>query len=271
MKQKLIPIISIAIGLLAFALSSLYLENKRGEIEEAKEKIYGKKILRVIVASHDLPGGTVITTDDLGVKTVREREATLLGKTVRESEADMLLGRETIFRLDEGEMIHWSNIKGGTEGAVALAPMIKPGLRAISLAVGGAPALSGMLRPSDRVDILGTFGFPSGEVRGEMETVTLTVLQDVTVMAVGKTLAKQRPGRRFSGGGGTVTVSVTPREAELLVFAQQVQGSLTLALRNPSDNSFEPKLPIVNFEHLQNKIEEYNLHRQRYIRHKRNL
>ena len=46
---------------------------------------------------------------------------------------------------------------------------------------------------------------------------------------------------------------------------------LTLALRNPRDVSFEKSLPPVDFDHLENKLPEFNLFRQREIRHKKNL
>ena len=141
------------------------------------------------------------------------------------------------------------------------------------MAISGASGVSGMVQPTDRIDVLGTFSFPSKRVPGEMETVTLTILQDVTVLATGQRLAKQNVYRRSGRDTSysTVTVEVTPREGELLVFAQQIKGRLALALRNPSDVSFESDLPEINFEHLESKLPELNLFRQRNIRHKRDL
>jgi pilus assembly protein CpaB len=130
-----------------------------------------------------------------------------------------------------------------------------------------------MVQPNDRVDVLGTFSFPMTNAPGELESVTLTVLQDVTVLAVGQTMADRRADRRSASSGtyGTVTVEVTAREAELLIFAQQARGRLSLSLRNPKDVSFEKDLPVIDFSHLQNRLPELNLYRQRAIRHKRDM
>jgi len=55
------------------------------------------------------------------------------------------------------------------------------------------------------------------------------------------------------------------------VFAQTVRGRLTLVLRNPADVTFITNPPAINFEHLQKKLPELNLIRQRDIRHKKNI
>jgi pilus assembly protein CpaB len=145
-------------------------------------------------------------------------------------------------------------------------------MRALSISVSGAASVSGMVQPNDRVDVLGTFSFPAEGVQGEMESVTLTVLQDVTVLAVGNQLSRRPTDRaRRSGGYSTVTLEITPREAELLVFAEQVKGRLVLSLRNASDVSFESDLPSVNFEQLQTTLPDMNRFRQQNIRHKRNI
>ena len=103
--------------------------------------------------------------------------------------------------------------------------------------------------------------------------VTLTVLQDVTILATGQQTAKNMIGQenRRSGGYSLVTLSVTPREAEMLVFAQQVKGRLTLSLRNPEDVGFERDLPRVDFDQIEVQLRELNLKRQADIRYKTNV
>jgi pilus assembly protein CpaB len=188
-------------------------------------------------------------------------------------EAIQMLGKETMYRMDAGDVLKWSFIEGGQRRA-NLAEAVKPGMRAVSLSVGGAAAVSGMVRPEDRVDILGTFNFASRTGAERTETVTLTILQDVTVLAAGQQKSNEilrNDRRRENTSYSTITVQVTPREAELLVFAEQMRGSLTLTLRNPGDVTFEQDLPEVNFQHLEDKLPELNLYRQRNIRHKKNL
>ncbi|MBM4148721.1 MAG: Flp pilus assembly protein CpaB [Lentisphaerae bacterium] len=272
MKQKIVPIVAIVVGVLAFLLTFQYLRGKHNEYEQMRRDFYkNARQIDVIVANEDIPEGTILARKDLRKKTVYEMETSVRGHVVTADDADMLIGRRTLFRVAKGEAMFWSDIEGGASAAT-LAVLVRPGLRAVSLAVGGASAVSSLVQPNDRVDILGSFFFPSKKVEGEMETVTLTVLQDVSVLATGQELASQRSSRRSRNSNySTVTVEVTPREAELLVFAQQMKGRLTLSLRNPSDVSFEKDLPEVDFSELETNLPALNLFRQKTIRHKKDL
>jgi Flp pilus assembly protein CpaB len=63
----------------------------------------------------------------------------------------------------------------------------------------------------------------------------------------------------------TVTLSVTPREAEMLVFCEQAKGRLTLTLRNESTTDYLDEVPRVDFEQIQSVVRELNLERQRAL------
>ncbi len=269
MKQKIIPIVSICIGLLAGILTHQYLKAKRNELLAMKNEILaGARKVTVMVTTRDLPSGSILRQSDL---TILECFEMAVGdRAVRHADGPMLLGKSTLLALTKGKPIFWTDIEGGRIGA-SLAPMVKRELRALSIAVSGANAVSGMVEPNDKVDVLGTFAFPSKQDEKEMESVTLTVLQDVTVLATGQDLARGSFGEsdnRRARSYSTVTLEVTPREAELLVFAQQMKGSLTLTLRNPEDVSFEKNLPEINFQQLETMLPELNMNRQRTIRHK---
>ncbi len=271
MKQKLIPVISIIVGVLAFLLTSQFIQKKRNEYQKLINDFYAKtELVQVLAAKKDLPRGTKLQRTDMTTTQTPKRnmpELCITATDVRQAYA-----RKTLRELRKGEMILWSDLEGGDPSSQGLAPAVQEKLRAISLNISGAAGVSGMVRPNDRVDVLGTFSFPSKTVPGEMETVTLTVLQDVTILATGQQMAKDvasSRSRRGNTGYSTVTVEVTPREAELLVFAQQMQGSLALSLRNPSDQSYESSLPSVNFEKLETSLPELNRFRQQYIRHKK--
>lgn len=273
MKQKLIPIISIVIGLLAFILTKMYLQGQQDRYNKEIEKMYaGAKRIEIIVAFTEIPAGTAIKQTDIRSDTVIE--SSVPPDVVSVNDADKILGKKLLFRVTKGRAISWGNIEGVDRMAdLRLAGIVKPGLRAMSLSIGGASAVSSMVQPNDRVDVLGTFSFPSKKNPNEMETVTLTVLQDVTVLATGQNTARQYSRQRAGAAMNysTVTLEVTPREAELLLFAQQMRGGLSLTLRNPSDVSFENDLPEIDFKHLETRLPELNLYRQRTIRHKTNL
>jgi len=272
MNQKFIPLVSVAVGVLAFLLTYQYLRAKEREVADIKRKIYeSARKLEVAGAARDIPEGAVIGREDLKLIEIDEWSAS--DQVVRRDEGGMILGRKTRFQIRANKPILWGDVEGGEAVSQGLAPMVKPGLRALSLSIGGAAAVSGMVEPNDHIDVLGTFSMPSAGVPGEMESVTITVLQDVTVLATGQQVARQASASRHGprdAGYSTVTLEVTPREAELLVFAQQARGRLTLVLRNPADISFEKALPSVDFKMLQTELPDLNLNRQRHIRMKSN-
>lgn len=267
MKQKLILVIAIVAGLAAFWLTGRYLRYERERI------LGGAKRIFVVVAARDLPAGTIIKNADLAKALRLERDVgdrAILPEAARE-----ITGKKLIYNISSGNTIQWSDVDVPFKGEAGLAEMINPAMRAIAVPVDAVSSLNAMIKPNDHVDVLGTFSFPSASASDAMETVTLTVLQDVTVLATGQTTADKaaRPGRPERAGRSynTVTFEVTPQEAELLVFTQTVKGKLSLALRNPADVSFITNLPTVNFEHLQKQLPNINMIRQRDIRHKKDL
>ena len=143
---------------------------------------------------------------------------------------------------------------------------IQRGMRAVSIPVSGETAVSGLVRPNDHVDILGTFTFDSKTQPGEVETVTFTVIQDVTVLATGQETARTElsgMNARKRSSYNTVTISVYPAEAELLAFAMNVKGSLALSLRHPEDVTAMPSTPPIDFQKLQDELPRLNEKRQR--------
>ena len=71
MKQATIPIISVLIGILAFWLSSQYLQRKLHELELAKQRLRdSQQMVWVVVAKHQLPVGTLLKKSDLAKKPI---------------------------------------------------------------------------------------------------------------------------------------------------------------------------------------------------------
>jgi pilus assembly protein CpaB len=269
MKEKIIPIASVAIGLVAFFLSLQFLSSREAELKAEYAKLTaGLQKVSVLASARDMVAGSKLTAADLGRMSVFKRG--LPRDYISPDDFELVLNSELVLGVDANQVLCWSDLKGGAPAATGLSASLTPGLRAISISVGGAAAVSGLVRPNDRVDVLGTFSFPSKSTPGEMETVTLTVLQDVSVLATGQTLANNYDQQsRRSSGYSMVTLAVSIREAELLTFAQHTNGRLTLALRHPTDNNAEPSMPAVNFDYLQNKLPELNKTRQETIRMKR--
>jgi len=270
MKQKFILIASVVIGLLAALITRSYLNAKDREVQ-AKINQFNRnnRKIDVMVVKRAVPSGTVLRVEDLGA--VEEIERAVRSHAVKASDSLKLIGRKTIRALEANSVVYWSDIEGGQPGSGGLADDIKQNMRAISINVSGAASVSGMVKPNDHVDVIGTFTFPSKQVDGEMELVTMTILQDVLVLATGRETSKSviTAIRSTQTSYNMVTLEVTPREAEMLVFAEQIKGRLALALRNPEDVYYEKELPRVDFNKIQSEIETLNEFRQNQLLRKR--
>jgi len=271
-RQILVLVVSFIVGLAAFFFTHAYLGNKYREIEKRRAEIEGRyKLVEVVVADTTLVPGIAIDMKNIA-QTKVPRNA-LGGEPVLAADFEKIIGVKVAHTIEKGQPILWAFLSTPQGPRSGLSPSIRSGLRAVSISAGGVSAVSGLVQPNDRVDVMGTFEFPSPAGNGQTEVVTLTILQNVTVLATGTQIGKswQDTGSgRFGGAAGysMVTLQVTPNEAELLVFAGYMKGRLTLSLRNPSDISYlkGADLQNVNFEHLEKKIPEYNEVRQRDAR-----
>jgi pilus assembly protein CpaB len=120
-------------------------------------------------------------------------------------------------------------VKGSGAG---LGPMIPPGMRAISVRVNDVVGVAGFVLPGMRVDVLVT-----GKPPNRADTETQTVLQNITVLSAGQTIATD--GRSQPIMAPVVTLLVTPGEAEALTLAN-TEGHIQLVLRNSTDQVAAP-------------------------------
>ncbi len=268
MKQKFILIVSIGIGILAAILSLSWIRSKNAEFKKEMNRLYaGAEKIQVLAAARPLPSGTTIQPSDFGLLSVYATSVT--DDNILEADRMRIVGRTLLHPLDLKNPILWTYIDGGKQRSKNLSDDIQEKMRAVSIPVSGASGVSGMVRPNDCVDVLGSFVLPStgvGATPDDLEMVTLTVLQNVTILAIGSETQRTMSDRKNNSGYGTVTLQVTPREAEVLVFAQQMKGKLFLTLRNPSDIYFEPELERVDFNQIERELKSLNDYRQEKIR-----
>jgi len=264
MKRKVVLFVSLAAGVMAAVLARFYIAAKDAEVARLKEAIssrYGE--IRVVVFNRDVPAGTVLEQGDVG--SLKVPALGLRGQAVPEDEWRTVLGRKTIVGHRKRDVLFWADIDGGNPAETGLSADVKKTMRAMSINCSGAAAVSSMVKPNDHVDVIGTFdlGGATGGGAKEKNLVTCTILQNVLVLATGQRTSKTQQNWIQSGSGyATVTLEVTPREAEMLAFAEQIKGRLVLTLRNRSDVSYEKELPKVDFEKIRGEIEELNAKRQ---------
>ena len=266
MKRQIVLIISLVAGLIAAILTRAYLTVKENEIKAEKARLIKKYgTIEVITFKRDVPSGTVLTKADIEPRLAPELG--LRGQAVTD-EADVL-GRKIIIGHKAKEVVFWSDIEGGNPREKGLSADVKRQMRAMSINVNGAASVSGMIKPNDHVDVIGTFNFPDDDGKIKRgDPVTCTILQNVLVLATGKDTSKTLSRELGMVGGSnysTVTLEVSPREAEMLAFAEQIKGRLILTLRNRNDTSSEKELPQVDYLKIRQEMEELNQKRQQKL------
>ena len=268
MKRQIVLIISLVAGLIAAILTRTYLTVKENEIKAEKARLVKKYgTIDGLAFARDVPSGEVLAKSDLGVKTVPA--IGMRGQALTKDDLDIVVGRKTTVGHKALEVVFWSDIEGGNPREKGLSADVKRQMRAMSINVNGAASVSGMIKPNDHVDVIGTFNFPDDEGKIKRgDPVTCTILQNVLVLATGKDTSKTLSRELGVVGGSnysTVTLEVTPREAEMLAFAEQIKGRLILTLRNRNDTSSERELPQIDYVKIRQEMEELNLKRQQKI------
>ena len=240
-------ILSIALGAAAVIMVRNYVAGERKVMQKGLEPI------RVVVARQNVPANDPITVEMIAARPVPKKFAH--ANSIYPEEVDLIVGRELLYPVRAGDPILWMDFKGG-ERYRGFSSMIREGERALTLAMAETSTTAGMLQPGDHIDIMGTFQPPALESGRTEQKTTITLLQNVVVLAVGQATSARSSGTRAPGGQHMVTLLVTPEEAELLVFAQQA-GELYTVLRNPSDLETLDSLPRITYTDLiQPKIRE---------------
>jgi pilus assembly protein CpaB len=257
MRNYILLVVALLAGLVAFFLTKQQLQAKYAALDLQARKA------KIIVAKADLTAGDVIQGSDL---TVRELFVTNLGgDEFPLEEVSRIVGQKLRVSVKGGAPLRWRDFEitdiaasGGT-----LARTVPKTERALAVAVDAVSSVAGMIHPNDHVDIIGTFRLPVKEGdASNLDTVTLTLLQNVTVLATGQTIAATAGANdpRHQSAYSSLTLSVTPEEAEMLVFAQQ-KGRLVFVLRNPQDVETVLTLKNLDFNTLQQHLQDYTTKR----------
>ncbi len=236
MAKKKLLIAAVIVGLFAAALLYLY----ASQIEQEKQELIRDQV-EVVKAARNIPAGTPLSKDRITTEQVPERF--LPPNPLLEQDLNIYLGTPLAVNVEEGAMILTSDFSV-QEVSRTLSSKIPPEERAMSVSVDQISGVSGLLRPGDRVDVLGTFPIGTKDQvvadasgKAGVGYVTMTLLQNVTLLATGQQISDVPTGEGQAQQGGsynTVTVSVTVDEAELMTIAQ-TRGKIMLLLRNRED------------------------------------
>jgi pilus assembly protein CpaB len=210
-------------------------------------------LVEVITASRPLVEKSVIDEGGIVVERIPRRYAHR--NSIKAQDRELILGQQTLNPVEKGQALLWNDL-GVSESQGGFSGIIREKERAIAIPADESSAVAGLLKPNDHVDIIGTF-IPEGERR----SATVTLLQNVTVLAVGRNYGKTSQ----SIGAGNVTVSVTPTEAELLVHAMS-SGRLSFSLRHPANMEPAQALPKITMEDIIKPEIRMNIQKDRDVR-----
>ena len=233
-------VLALVAGAAATILIYQVIQSYTARIAEARKP---EPTQMVIIASGELfPGLQITETDIIGIQVPIK-----LVPAESFSSADLVVGAIPRERILPNEFILPDRLADADSG-VGLNALVPAGMRAVSLNLADNKSLSGFLVAGNRVDVLVSI---TDIETGKLET--LTALQTVPVLAVNNQmfrndkqkredaakLAKdgkppEKKEARRLGSAPSVTLAVTPEQAEILVHASQI-GSITLALRSDGD------------------------------------
>ena len=183
-----------------------------------------EKTLRMVVAAHDMPTGTLVRKGDLKIVNYPERD-TPKGAVFDTRRAE---SRVLLVPLSANEPVLVSKLSDptSTEG---VSSTIEPGYRAVSVQITDVSGVAGLIQPNAKVDVI--FTRPGSMA----EATTSTILQNVKVLSTGRSLQTGQPVDARTPRSPVVTLVLTPADAQKLELAKN-QGKISLTLRNPLDN-----------------------------------
>ncbi len=214
--------LALAVGLLVSYYVFNQLKAKSGSNE---------LMVMAVVAANDIQIGSKLTDHDVTLASF-PKASVPPGAFARVSQVRQ---RGVILPISKGDFVLPDKLAAEDAGA-GLPSMIPQGMRAVSVRVNDVVSVAGFVQPGTRVDVLAT-GLPGTN----NEAQTDTVLQNVAVIAVGRSLL-DRVITGETQNAAVITLLVSPEDAQRLTLASQ-EGRIQLALRNPLDTRKESIAP----------------------------
>jgi pilus assembly protein CpaB len=179
---------------------------------------------RIVVAKMEIPVGARIIAEQLTVAPFPRR----VGSEGTFAEIDHnLLGRLAVAKITPREPITESHLApiGSVTG---LSSVILDGYRAMTVRVDEIVGVSGFIMPGTLVDVVIVI-HPRGSGNND-EKISKIVAQNIKVLASGQNIDKPKNNREVGRLAKTVTLQVTPEQAEKVAQASS-QGKLQLVMR----------------------------------------
>lgn len=224
---------ALAFGALALYVADRYLEHQEAQFRSTLTREHRSGNTEVVVASADLPPGSEINENTVAVRSMPSDY--VHADAVRPAGFDAVKGRHIDRRLEKGRALLLAFVSDGVNG---FSDGIQAGRRALTLNVDEVSSINGLVRPGDRLDLVVTN-------RDAGQTIVRALLSGVKVLATGSLTSADappdtRPSARLGLSYSTITLEVTPAEAEQVILARDT-GQVTAMLRRRTGT--EPDLP----------------------------
>ncbi|KJS87429.1 MAG: hypothetical protein JM58_04260 [Peptococcaceae bacterium BICA1-8] len=237
MRNKVVIILAIVFGLTTAFLVLSYLQEVTAAMDDTD-------YVEVVVATQDIPANTVISNTMLSMKKI----PTKYMHPQEFTDKTELVGKIVLVPVAAGASVMENQLIDQGDKKEGLSYLIPKGKRALTVPVDEVSGISGLIRPGDHVDIIGTVNI--GEQ--QEKPYTIIVLQDIEVLAVGKLMDRENGNAENPVETNTVTLAVSLAEAKPLMMANQ-QGVIRLMLRSPIDESKGYSAPYTKEELLSNR------------------
>lgn len=221
-----IILLVVAAGIFAVIARVMYVK----AAQPAQPVEVSMKMMRV--AASDLPEGLLLRDSDFAWRKV-DNDAVPAGAIVKDAETTEIKGALLRHPLVKDAVITSGDVIVASDPGF-LAAILKPDMRAVSVAIDDVSGNAGLIQPGDFIDLLLTQDGDHQEgTSRDMSITSETVAQRVRVLAVGSQFQRPKATQEQDqrGTARTVTLEVTPHRAEVIAVAAKL-GSLSLALRS---------------------------------------
>ena len=218
MDRRFLTVLAMSIVLALVVSAVFYQMSLRGTRSKPKQT----EFLDLVMAAQPLPVGATVRREQLKITRIPVNLFPRGGF----SKVEEVIDRPVVSNILLDEPVLEGRLAARGSG-LGLAPIIPPGMRAVSLRVNDVVGVAGFVLPGMRVDVLVT-----GRPPNFNGTITTTVLQNIVVLSAGQVLQPESRGQAINTP--VVTLLVTPEQAETLTLAGN-EGRIQLVLRNGSD------------------------------------
>lgn len=244
---------AMTMALIIAAFATMLVWSYIDDVEVRAQKQFGSKI-NVVVAKRPIEEGATIDETMIDLKAMPEtfKEPGSIAFVKGKDDAEVQKSFQSLYNtvalvpLKEGEQISFTKV---SEPGVrtGLSPQVAPGRRAISVSVSEQTAVSKLIKPGDRVDLIAVLDSGGSSKR---EKLAKTLFQDIVVLSVGKNVTNNIPREVILEGNktrvktlssdttyNTVTVELEPAQVEkLALLIASGENSILFSLRNNDDN-----------------------------------